>query len=167
MLSRVMTRAASPEAMSGTSTAEARRATAPPPVPRSGSSGVSPPFRTEPPPSSQRNVGPGMELVEPDEMPWEPLQHNSGVWVKTLRRDRGSGEYTSLLRLEPGAQLAKHRHRASGEMFVLEGSAVIGSVEVHAGYYAYAVPGAVHEAVQSREGCVMLVVGSDADEILP
>lgn len=133
-------------------------------APASATAPVAPPFRTTPPPSSKKSVGRGIELVEPDAMSWEPLQRNSGVWVKTLRRDHRSGVYTSLLRLEPGAQLARHRHAASGEMFVVEGAALIGDVEARAGYYCYALAGSVHEPIQSKDGCILLLVGSEGDE---
>jgi hypothetical protein len=171
MLARVMSLASSsgaigipsppPPPVSSTSRGAPARGMTPMPM----SSPVPPPFRTTPPPpSSQRTVARGVELVEPDQMSWEPLQKNSGVWVKTLRRDHRSGVYTSLLRLEPGAQLARHRHRTTGEMFIVEGAALIGDVEARAGYYCYAIAGAVHEPILSKEGCVMLLVGSESDE---
>lgn len=96
----------------------------------------------------------------------EPGVATAGIRIKVLRRDPAAGRApTFLLRFAPGASYPNHRHPAGEEVFVLEGEARFGALQLEAGDYLYTPPGATH-AVFSRTGCVMLLVVPEAVEVL-
>ena len=50
-----------------------------------------------------------------------------GVSVQVLRRDKATGESTSLVRFAPGTKFPAHNHPAGEEIFVLEGDFTVGA----------------------------------------
>jgi 2,4'-dihydroxyacetophenone dioxygenase len=52
--------------------------------------------------------------------PWVP--YDEGIWFKYLTFDVRSGSMANLLRMEPGAKIARHRHRGPVSGITLEGS---------------------------------------------
>ena len=86
---------------------------------------------------------------------WKPSAV-PGVSVQVLRRDRATGESTSLVRIEPGARIPAHNHPAGEEIFVLEGDFTVGSHRLTGGDYLYTPPNEKH-AASTEGGCVVMV----------
>lgn len=77
-----------------------------------------------------------------------PLAH-----VKVLHDD---GQVRSLLlRLAPGARITAHGHTIDEACVVLEGSAQLGELEVHAGDFHLAPAGSVHGEIVTRTGALL------------
>jgi quercetin dioxygenase-like cupin family protein len=96
---------------------------------------------------------------------WRPVSDGSGVSVKLLRRDTGTGAVTVLLRFEAGGRFPAHRHPAGEEVFVVDGEVRIGAERLGPGEYLYTEPDGVH-AVSSESGATILVVLPRPVEIL-
>jgi anti-sigma factor ChrR (cupin superfamily) len=88
---------------------------------------------------------------------WDPLV--PGVRIKLLRVDRGAGNMTAFIRMDPGSTFGAHRHEKSEECLVLEGEIFIGAHRLGAGDMHVAAPGTEHETVSSPRGALMLVRG--------
>ena len=93
--------------------------------------------------------------VDTSGLPWRPTEHRGVRWRK-LWFDPERGRSAVLLRFEPGAAYAPHRHPAGEEYFVLEGTLEDGGGSWGAGTYVRHPPGSVHSP-SSREGCLLLV----------
>jgi len=86
---------------------------------------------------------------------WKPSTV-PGVSVKVLRRDKTTGESTSLVRFEPGTRFPAHNHPAGEEIFVLEGDFQVGRHRLTSGDYLYTPPNEKH-AASTEGGCLVLV----------
>ena len=88
---------------------------------------------------------------------WQPF--GAGVQIKVLHECDGVMSY--LLKLEPGASLAAHRHPLDEECVVLEGSLAVGThLEVGPGGYHRAHRGALHATVSTRTGATIFLRGA-------
>ena len=114
----------------------------------------------------QARVGPGLALIRSHTIEWTPLSEVSGAAFKLLHQDDQTGRYTALLSLDPGARLPGHKHSTVEEIYVIDGTAVIGAVEVGPGAYCRSEPGSVHGAMQTPDGCTLFVIGCERDELL-
>jgi quercetin dioxygenase-like cupin family protein len=103
-------------------------------------------------------------LVQTASTPWKPSAH-AGVAVKVLRRDKSTGESTSLVRFEPGTRFPAHNHPAGEEIFVLEGDFTVGAHRMVSGDYLYTAPNEKH-AASTEGGCLVLVTLPKPVEIL-
>jgi len=88
-----------------------------------------------------------------------------GVSVKVLRRNKATGESTSLVRFDPGTRFPAHNHPAGEEIFVLEGDFTVGGHRMTAGDYLYTPPDGKH-AASTEGGCLVLVTLPKPVEIL-
>ncbi len=133
--------------------------------------------QTPPPPPSARRPGsvppglrtliaPGVTIVRPDVVEWQPHPSVAGVTIKTLYRDPRAGIFTALLRFAPGASLPRRRHAAPEELYLVSGTALMGDHEMRAGEYARAESETVTEPIRSPNGCTFFVCGSENDELL-
>jgi anti-sigma factor ChrR (cupin superfamily) len=68
-----------------------------------------------------------------------------------------------LMRYEPGATIARHRHLGDEQIFVLEGSVSDDTGTCTAGNYARRPPGCVH-TVTSPRGALVLAIMSGSTE---
>jgi anti-sigma factor ChrR (cupin superfamily) len=84
---------------------------------------------------------------------WDQLA--PGVHMKRLHREGNARSF--LLRLEPGAELAGHRHDADEECVVLEGEVFLGELRVAAGDYHLARRGTTHGTIRSPHGAVLFL----------
>jgi hypothetical protein len=132
------------------------------------------PFPSAPPPAAaspgqgrtlRAPIAPGITLVRPDAAPWRPFPKVPDITLKLLFRNPQQGIYTALLRLDAGAALPSHRHAATEEMYIVEGVAMIGEIEMCAGDYCRSEPGSVHERIRTAVGCTILLTGSERDEV--
>lgn len=114
-------------------------------------------------PQARLGISPGITLSRPDLVEWRP--HGPGIWVRLLHRD-ADGCCAALWRLDPGARPLPHRHAAPELMMVLEGTLHLMNNELRAGDMCHADKGSIHDNIESRAGCVALIVGSENDEPL-
>jgi len=87
---------------------------------------------------------------------WLPF--GPGVQMKVLHEAGGVMSY--LLRLEPGARLAAHRHPIDEECVVLEGRMCIGDLVLEPGSYHLGRQGVLHDRLHSPEGALIFLRGA-------
>jgi quercetin dioxygenase-like cupin family protein len=90
-----------------------------------------------------------------------------GVSFRMLQKDEATGDQTLLVRLAPGAVYSPHRHAANEHCYVLEGDLVFDDHTLNAGDYAVAAPGTDHSKASSMNGCLLLIVNNERDQLLP
>ena len=93
--------------------------------------------------------------VKSDEIPWEPMAQCSGVRMKVLVRDKETGLFTGLFRLEPGAVIPDHVHTEIEQTYVLEGEFEDDEGVAEAGDFIWRPAGSRHVA-RSPKGCLIL-----------
>ena len=98
----------------------------------------------------------GSTYVAPAQLEWQPTQFDK-IAMKVLYRDDAVGEMTVLLKWEPGAVLAFHRHPEIEQSWVLEGSFYDHDGICRAGQFVWRRPGSMHET-RTDEGCVLLAI---------
>lgn len=97
-------------------------------------------------------------LVTPtaaDAMAWHPLAPHEGVEYKLFWRSGKS--VAGLMRLQPGARLERHTHRASHHhMWMVEGSAQLLGQTVGPRTYVHIPAGIEHGLEAGDEGCTLV-----------
>ena len=106
----------------------------------------------------------GSHYLDVPSMPWTD-SGVPGVKIKMLWQDEASGAHTALFRLEPGAQLPRHRHVGVEQTFVLEGSLVDNDGACTAGNFVWRSANSVHTA-HSPDGCLALGIFQKPNEFL-
>lgn len=82
----------------------------------------------------------------------------AGIFVKILRFDERQQRPPSiLLKFEAGAKYPYHNHPGGEEIFVIDGSCIIGETTLNQGDYLYTPPNFKH-SVKSETGCTLLLV---------
>jgi quercetin dioxygenase-like cupin family protein len=107
---------------------------------------------------------PGQHVVRAGHGRWKQLA--PGVTACRLYLNRERGEITSLLRLEPGATYAPHRHSSPEQCYVLEGDVFDGENRFYAGDYECSEAGTIHHVQSTEHGCVLLIISSIHDEMV-
>jgi quercetin dioxygenase-like cupin family protein len=107
----------------------------------------------------------GLTFIEAAEGVWQEIA--PGVTAKVLSLDAISRRATALLRIAPGTGYAPHRHTEMEELFVLEGGCLCGGRELKVGDYHRAEAGTEHHDTSSDDGCLLLVISSPQNEMLP
>jgi len=102
---------------------------------------------------------PEIEFSFLTELPWQPIKGLGGLSEKILSRDKDSGDYTRLLRFEPGADsspMGVQKHDFWEEVYILNGSLHDISLgeTFSAGMYACRPPGMPHGPWTSADGCM-------------
>ncbi len=100
-----------------------------------------------------------MEFFNADRIPWEPIAAVPGLYEKILSRDPETGDYTRMLRFDPGADtspMGVQRHEFWEEVFILSGGIkdLCLNETFSQGMYACRPPGMPHGPWVSPEGCV-------------
>jgi anti-sigma factor ChrR (cupin superfamily) len=95
---------------------------------------------------------------------WQPV--GDGVSAKQLYVDAARDSVTMLVRMERGSTYPSHRHRTPEQCLVLEGDLRVGDLVLHAGDFQCAAEGSVHDITRTVEGCLLLIVSSQHDELL-
>lgn len=106
-----------------------------------------------------------LHVVRRDEGRWEPVGL-PGVWVKQLYADPERDSVTMLIRMEPGSQYPPHRHGGPEQCLVLEGDLRVGDLVLRAGDFQCAPFRSTHEVSRTENGCLLLIVCSQHDELL-
>ena len=130
--------------------------------------GLSPVGRAAPAaawPQGRAAIAPGITIARPDLLEWRPLRSLPGGAVRLLHRG-ADGRCSARWQLAAGAELPRHRHADTEDMLVLEGTLLVQGNELRAGDACHAEPGSVHDALLSRSGCVVFIVGSERDDPL-
>lgn len=99
------------------------------------------------------------EFFDVEEIPWRPVAGQAGLQERILSRDPESGDYTRLLRFEPGADTTPagvQRHDFWEEVWIVEGAIHDLTLDrtFRAGMYACRPPGMAHGPWRSPGGCV-------------
>lgn len=117
--------------------------------------------------SGAREALPGLHTQHGDaHQGWE-ASSQPGVHVRPLHVDEARRMVTMLVRMEAGSSYPPHRHAAAEECFVLEGDLRVGDeIEMSAGDYQQADAGSIHPVQSTEEGCLLLIVSSQDDELL-
>ncbi len=105
-------------------------------------------------------------VVKRDEGAWEPTGV-AGVAVRRLFVDPEADRVTMLVRMAPGTSYPSHRHAGVEECYVLEGDLHSHDFEMRAGDYQRLEGGSVHGVQATREGCLLFIVSSLHDDLLP
>jgi quercetin dioxygenase-like cupin family protein len=95
-----------------------------------------------------------MQLISTKDRRWLPSGF-TGVRMSQLHGGEEGGG-TVLLEFAPGAEFPAHDHLSGEELFVVEGSAVVGSSHLAAGDYLWTPSGETH-GVSSEAGALLLV----------
>ncbi|MGH7799603.1 MAG: cupin domain-containing protein [Thermodesulfobacteriota bacterium] len=106
----------------------------------------------------------GFSIVRSNEGKWEEI--SKGVSLKRLFVDEERGYATALVRMLPGVAFPKHRHVETEECYVLEGDIHMGGQLFREGDYVRAEEGSIHEGIYSEQGCTLLILSSQSNEIL-
>jgi anti-sigma factor ChrR (cupin superfamily) len=73
-----------------------------------------------------------------------------------------------LVRMAPGSSYPPHLHASSEECFVVEGDLHVGDdLVMNAGDYQRAHGGSVHPVQYTEGGCVLFIMSSLHDELIP
>ena len=99
-----------------------------------------------------------------DEGHWKPLA--SHVSCKILHRDPISKMVTSLVRLEPGGYLPRHRHLGFEQTLVVSGDCIVNGQTFYAGDFRTQEQGTVDTEVTTQFGTTILMIAPEHIEIL-
>jgi anti-sigma factor ChrR (cupin superfamily) len=91
---------------------------------------------------------------------------DAGVSYKLLFADRERGTFTTLVRMEAGARIPRHRHLGVEQCLVLEGDVRSGVVEMSAGDFNCSLPGSVHDELVTNGGALLLLVSPEHYEVV-
>ena len=105
------------------------------------------------------------QVLDTSALPWRETPC-PGVQWKKLHHDPASGRSAVLLRFEPGAAYAAHRHPGVEQYLVLEGSLNDGGETYGAGTWVHHPPGSTHRP-SSTEGCLLYVTLDRPIELVP
>lgn len=83
-------------------------------------------------------------LVQTGDLKWESM--GDGVGIKVLRVSEETGQWTALIRMEPGATFAAHKHFGAADGYITKGKLEYRVGSASAGSYLYEPLGAVHDA---------------------
>jgi hypothetical protein len=110
-------------------------------------------------------VAPGLHAAFARDAVWRSTPF-PGVSYRRLFVDPSTGMATSILRMDPGSVYPGHKHEAPEQALILEGDCFQGSVYFETGDYQRADGGTVHEPIRTGNGCLILVMASQNDELL-
>ncbi len=95
-------------------------------------------------------------VVDPEELPWEPIEGLPGLYIKVLSRDPETGAFAALVKFEKGAHEDVHTHRSDHDVIVLEGYLIDGEGrKLGKGTYLFAPAGVKHGPFDAPEGCIL------------
>ncbi|HEY2013872.1 MAG TPA: cupin domain-containing protein [Bryobacteraceae bacterium] len=106
----------------------------------------------------------GVTIARSAKVPWRPMA--KGVSFKVLHTDRARRYSTSLVRMDAGSRLPRHRHKDVEELYILSGDLSVSGETVYAGDYCRAAADSVHDESFSETGCLFLLMASQQNEVL-
>jgi anti-sigma factor ChrR (cupin superfamily) len=114
--------------------------------------------------SEDSNKDSGFLYVRESQGEWAEVV--AGVRVKQLYEDPNRKYSTVLVRMDPGATFPDHVHAEAEECYIIEGDIHMGGHKFGVGDYIRADAHSVHEAISSENGCLLLVMASQENQIL-
>ena len=102
--------------------------------------------------------------IRTQELEWHEV--NAGIFIKRLSVDAESGLATSLVKMEPGRKLARHRHNGSEQLFILEGDCYLQGEKLGPGDYHKAEDGSIHDSTYTIGGTTFLLIAPVTYEFL-
>jgi 2,4'-dihydroxyacetophenone dioxygenase len=95
-------------------------------------------------------------IVDPEDVPWVP--YTDTIWVKPLRLNRKTGQWTNITKVVGGGQINRHYHVNGVVGFVLEGSWYYVEKDwvARKGMMVWEPPGDIHTLMSGEEGTVTL-----------
>jgi len=129
----------------------------------SGSTEIRPPEKSE-----GRAGGPraGFFILRADEGEWAATE-DEGISYKLLFADRARGTVTTLVRMQPGARIPRHRHLGVEQCLVLEGDLRSGPYAMGAGDFNCSLPDSIHDELTTDGGALLLLVSPASYELIP
>jgi anti-sigma factor ChrR (cupin superfamily) len=107
----------------------------------------------------------GIQIVRADEGAWQTLV--PGVVAKRLYEESPTGNVALLVRMEPGAKYPPHSHADVEHCYVLQGELHFGDLVLYPGDYQCALPSTNHRDSHTVNGCMVLIVASQQNAMLP
>ena len=92
-------------------------------------------------------------LIQTDDLPW--VKMGEGVDIKVLRVSEETGFWSAIIRMQPGAIFAAHKHLAAADFLILKGKLKYRMGEAGEGAYGYEPTGAVHDVTTCDEETVL------------
>jgi anti-sigma factor ChrR (cupin superfamily) len=108
---------------------------------------------------------PGIQVVRAGEGAWHTLV--PGVVAKRLYEESPAGNVALLVRMEPGAKYPPHSHADVEHCYVLEGELHFGDLVLCSGDYQCAMASTTHRDSHTVNGCMVLIVASQQNAMLP
>ncbi|MEM7244765.1 MAG: cupin domain-containing protein [Acidobacteriota bacterium] len=115
--------------------------------------------------SPERAVG-GELVLSATESGWEATG-TEGVEARRLFVDPVAERVTMLIRMAPGSSYPAHRHGGPEECYVIEGDLDVGGTIMTAGSYQRLEEGSEHPDQSTENGCLLFIVSSLHDRLLP
>ena len=104
-------------------------------------------------------------LIPEAERPWQ-ASGVPGVEICQLWLDATNERHTTLIRMQGGTSLPAHLHGDTEECYVVQGDLHDRGIDLRAGDYVRFEAGTSH-TVSTDEGCILLVVASLHDQLVP
>ncbi len=109
-------------------------------------------------------IAPGLFTLRAAEGNWQDTAV-PGVSVKPLFVDKERDYVTMLVRMAPGSSYPRHTHAGAEECFVIEGELRVAGRVLNPGDYQRADAASDHGEQATDEGCLLLIVSSQHDEL--
>jgi anti-sigma factor ChrR (cupin superfamily) len=106
-----------------------------------------------------------VRIVRSNEGGWHAMV--PGVVAKRLYAEGAGGNAAMLVRMEAGAQFPPHWHADVEHCYVLEGDLHFGDLVLGPGDYQCAMASTTHITSHTDTGCMVLIVASQQNQILP
>jgi anti-sigma factor ChrR (cupin superfamily) len=104
-------------------------------------------------------------IVRANEGAWRAMV--PGVMAKPLYAEPAHGNAAMLVRMEAGAQFPPHWHADVEHCYVIEGDLHFGDLALGPGDYQCAMASTTHITSRTEKGCMVLIVASQQNQILP
>jgi anti-sigma factor ChrR (cupin superfamily) len=114
-------------------------------------------------PATEVGSAPPSRIINVTELPWKEAL--PGVRQKPVWEDKTTKRRAALIRFEPGAKLAAHKHIGDEFVFVIEGSNADETGELHVGNVSYRPNGCTH-SVWTKNGATAFVLVTGTVEML-
>lgn len=88
-------------------------------------------------------------LIDGEQLQWQSL--GPGTWVKVFRVSPETGAWSALIKMEPGARFAPHKHLGAADFYVIKGALEYRAGVARTGYYGYEPLGVEHGATTCSE----------------
>ena len=117
------------------------------------------------PAGPQSNGSADFLIIRAGEGAWSETP-DAGVFVKLLYVDAERDTVTTLVRMEPGARIPRHRHRGAEQCLVIAGDVSSGGHTMGAGDFNCSLTGSIHDELRTEGGALLFLVSPESYELL-